>query len=75
VLPLLLTTAGEGVATGYVVASAVFAGLALFAVGASLSLFTGRSALVSGLRQLGLGAAAATLTYVIGSVIGVSTTA
>jgi VIT1/CCC1 family predicted Fe2+/Mn2+ transporter len=75
VLPFLFAPAGEGVATGYVVASAVLAGLALFAVGASLSLFTGRSALMSGLRQLGLGAAAATLTYVIGSVIGVSTTA
>jgi len=75
VLPFFFAPASEGVATGYVVANAVLAGLALFAVGASLSLFTGRSALKSGLRQLGLGAAAAALTYGIGSVIGVSTTA
>jgi vacuolar iron transporter family protein len=75
VLPFLFAPASEGVATGYVIASAVLAGLALFAVGASLSLFTGRSALMSGLRQLGLGAAAAALTYVIGRAIGVSTTA
>jgi vacuolar iron transporter family protein len=74
VLPFLFAPASEGVAIGYVIASAVLAGLALFAVGASLSLFTGRSALMSGLRQLGLGAAAATLTYVIGRAIGVSTT-
>jgi vacuolar iron transporter family protein len=75
VLPFFFAPASESVATGYVVASAVLAGLALFAVGASLSLFTGRSALKSGLRQLGLGAAAAALTYGIGRAIGVSTTA
>jgi VIT1/CCC1 family predicted Fe2+/Mn2+ transporter/rubrerythrin len=75
VLPFLFAPAAEEVSAGYVVASAVLAGLALFAVGASLSLFTGRSALMSGLRQLGLGAAAAALTYSIGRIIGVSTTA
>jgi VIT1/CCC1 family predicted Fe2+/Mn2+ transporter/rubrerythrin len=73
VLPFIFAPSSETVAAGYVVASAVLAGLALFAVGASLSLFTGRSALKSGLRQLGLGAAAAALTYGIGRVIGVST--
>jgi VIT1/CCC1 family predicted Fe2+/Mn2+ transporter len=73
VLPFIFAPSSESVAAGYVVASAVLAGLALFAVGASLSLFTGRSALKSGLRQLGLGAAAAALTYGIGRVIGVST--
>ena len=75
VLPFLFAPAAEDVAAGYVIASAALAGIALFGVGASLSLFTGRSALMSGLRQLGLGAAAAALTYGIGSLIGVSTTA
>jgi VIT1/CCC1 family predicted Fe2+/Mn2+ transporter len=75
VLPFFFAPAAEDVAIGYVIASATLAGLALFGVGAALSLFTGRSALMSGLRQLGLGAAAAALTYGIGSVIGVSTTA
>ena len=74
VVPFLLAPAAEGVSAGYVIASAALAGLALFAVGASLSLFTGRSALKSGLRQLGLGAVAAALTYGIGRVIGVSAT-
>jgi VIT1/CCC1 family predicted Fe2+/Mn2+ transporter len=74
VLPFLLAPAAEDVSAGYVIASAALAGLALFAVGASLSLFTGRSALKSGLRQLGLGAVAAALTYGIGRLIGVSTT-
>ncbi len=53
--------------------SAALSAIALFAVGASLSLFTGRGALLSGLRQLGLGAAAAALTFGIGSIIGAST--
>jgi VIT1/CCC1 family predicted Fe2+/Mn2+ transporter len=75
VIPFVFAPASEGVAAGYVIVSAALAGLALFGVGASLSLFTGRSALKSGLRQLGLGAAAAALTYGIGSAIGVSTTA
>jgi len=44
---------------------------ALFAVGAGVSLLTGRSLVFSGLRQLGIGLGAATVTYLIGSLIGV----
>ena len=43
--PFSFAPAAEDVATGYVIVSAVLAGIALFGVGASLSLFTGRSAL------------------------------
>jgi VIT1/CCC1 family predicted Fe2+/Mn2+ transporter len=46
--------------------------VALFAVGAGVSLLTGRSVLFSGVRQVGIGAAAAIVTYVVGTVIGVS---
>jgi VIT1/CCC1 family predicted Fe2+/Mn2+ transporter/rubrerythrin len=46
--------------------------VALFAVGAGVSLLTGRGALFSGSRQVLIGAAAAVVTYVVGSVIGVS---
>jgi VIT1/CCC1 family predicted Fe2+/Mn2+ transporter len=46
---------------------------ALFVVGAAVSLLTGRSLLFSGVRQLSIGLAAAIVTYVIGSLIGVST--
>jgi VIT1/CCC1 family predicted Fe2+/Mn2+ transporter len=42
----------------------------LFAVGAALSLFTGRAAVASGLRMLGIGAAAGATTYTIGSLLG-----
>lgn len=46
--------------------------LGLFAVGASMSLFTGRHALLSGLRMLGIGGAAGLTTYFIGAWLGVS---
>jgi VIT1/CCC1 family predicted Fe2+/Mn2+ transporter len=46
--------------------------LALFAVGAAISLFTGRGALRDGLRMLFIGAAAGALTYAIGNLLGVS---
>lgn len=45
---------------------------ALFVVGAAVSLLTGRGLLFSGVRQLGIGLGAATVTYLIGSLIGVS---
>jgi len=46
--------------------------VALFTLGALVSLLTGRSLLFSGLRQVGLGAAAAIVTFLVGRVIGVS---
>jgi vacuolar iron transporter family protein len=45
----------------------------LFAVGAAVSLLTGRGMLFSGARQLVIGLAAALVTYAIGTLIGVST--
>jgi VIT1/CCC1 family predicted Fe2+/Mn2+ transporter len=49
-------------------------GIALFAVGAGVSLFTGRSILFSGTRQLAIGSIAAAVTFTIGKLIGVGTT-
>jgi VIT1/CCC1 family predicted Fe2+/Mn2+ transporter len=46
--------------------------VALFAVGAGVSLLTGRGVLYSGFRQVALGAAAAAVTYAVGRAIGVS---
>jgi VIT1/CCC1 family predicted Fe2+/Mn2+ transporter/rubrerythrin len=45
--------------------------VALFAVGAGVSLLTGRGLLFSGVRQLAIGLGAAIVTFLIGSVIGV----
>ena len=46
--------------------------VALFAVGATLSLFTGRNAWWSGTRMLGIGCAAGAVTYLIGRALGVT---
>jgi len=51
-------------------AAAGVAGVALFAVGATLSLFTGRSAWRGGLRMVLIGAAAGGLTWLIGNLLG-----
>ena len=67
VVPYLITTGG----TAFVASIALSVG-ALFAVGAGVSLLTGRSLLFSGGRQVVIGAAAAIVTYVVGLVIGVA---
>lgn len=45
--------------------------LALFAVGAALSMFVGRGAVRGGLRMLGVGGAAGLATFLIGRLLGV----
>ena len=57
-----------------VVVSLVISLVALFAVGAGVSLLTGRGLVFSGVRQLVIGLVAALVTYGIGTVIGVATT-
>ncbi len=52
--------------------SMALTGVALFSVGAIISLFTGRSALRDGARMLLIGAAAGAVTYAIGSAVGVA---
>jgi len=47
-------------------------GVALVLIGAGTSLFTGRSLVFSSARQLGIGFAAAGITYGIGRIVGVS---
>ena len=69
VLPLLPFLFGTGHA---LTVSIGLTALGLFAVGASMSLFTGRHATLSGLRMLGIGGAAGLATYFIGSWLGVS---
>jgi VIT1/CCC1 family predicted Fe2+/Mn2+ transporter len=46
--------------------------LALFAVGALISIFTARGPLSSGARMLGIGLLASAITYFVGSLLGVS---
>jgi len=49
-----------------------FSLIALFAVGAGVSLITGRGLLFSGARQVLIGAAAAAVTFGVGRLIGFS---
>ncbi len=67
VLPFMFTSGWTAVVTSVAVSA-----LALFGVGAAITIFTGRSALTSGLRQLVLGMAAAGLTYAVGHLLGVA---
>lgn len=58
--------------TAGVIASASVTGLALLGVGALTARVTGRSPVMSGLRMLAIGGAAAAVTYLIGLALGVS---
>ena len=70
-LPLLpwLFTAG----TGATLASVVIGAVAALVVGGALGFFTGRSPVRSALRQLGVAAVAAAVTYGIGRAVGAAT--
>jgi VIT1/CCC1 family predicted Fe2+/Mn2+ transporter len=65
-IPFLL-----GLSRGVLIAAGL-SGAALFVVGALLSLFSGKSALLGGARMLLIGSAAAAATYFIGSLFNVS---
>jgi vacuolar iron transporter family protein len=56
-----------GYAQNGILIASLISGTALFCVGAALSLFSGRNALVGGARMLAIGSAAAAATYFIGS--------
>ena len=59
-------------AEGALIAAVAVTGAALFGVGAVISLFTGRSAVRDGLRMLAIGGGAGTVTYLVGTLLGVS---
>ena len=68
IIPIIPYTFLTGIAG--IVLSMAFSAVGLFAVGAAITLFTGRSVLYSGFRQVLFGMAAAGVTYVIGRLIG-----
>jgi len=67
VFPFLFLTGWPAVAT-----SALASVVGLFMLGAATTLFTGRSVLLAGSRQVLIGAAAAAFTYVLGALLGTS---
>ncbi len=56
------------------VTSVALSAVALYGIGAAITLFTGRPAWRSGGRQVLFGLAAAAFTYGVGSLIGVAVT-
>jgi len=70
IVPVIPYLVGSGAAAFWIAIAASLG--ALFVVGAGVSLLTGRSLLFSGARQVGIGAAAAVVTYFVGTAIGVS---
>jgi len=67
ILPYFFTSGMAGVAW-----SVALSGIGLFVIGAGMTLVTGRNALVSGLRQVLFGLAAAAITFGVGRLIGVN---
>ena len=65
ILPFLVTSGAAAIAV-----AAVMVGVALFATGATVGVLTGGSLLRRGLRQLGIGVAAAVVTYWLGRLFG-----
>jgi VIT1/CCC1 family predicted Fe2+/Mn2+ transporter len=70
VVPLVPFLVGSGLWA--IVASTALSGVALFALGAAITLMTGKHPIVAGLRQLGFGMAAAAVTFGIGALLGTS---
>lgn len=68
IVPVIPFLFGSGPAV--IAASAVISGLALFGVGAAITVVTGQAALRSGARQLAFGLAAAAVTFGLGSLLG-----
>jgi len=67
VLPYVFLTGTTGV-----IASAALSAVGLFAVGAAITLMTGLNPILAGLRQVGIGLAAAAVTFGLGRLIGVN---
>jgi VIT1/CCC1 family predicted Fe2+/Mn2+ transporter len=55
-----------------IILSAASSAVGLFIIGASITLFTGKSVLYSGMRQVVFGLIAAAITFGIGHFIGIS---
>jgi VIT1/CCC1 family predicted Fe2+/Mn2+ transporter len=70
ILPVLPFTFLNGSAA--IMASLIFSAVGLFVIGGGITLFTGRSVLFSGTRQVLFGLAAAAITFGVGRLIGVN---
>jgi VIT1/CCC1 family predicted Fe2+/Mn2+ transporter len=55
-----------------IIASAASSAFGLFVIGAAITLMTGSNAVISGLRQVAFGLAAAAITFGVGRIVGVN---
>lgn len=69
-IPLIPFLFGSG--TAAVLWASVLSGLTLFAIGATMTVFTGKNLVAQGLKMLAVGGAAAAITYFVGSLLGVN---
>jgi len=70
IIPVLPFMFAQG--TTAIIGSAAFSAVGLFLLGAAITLFTGRTVLYSGVRQVLIGLASAGAVFVIGHLIGMS---
>jgi vacuolar iron transporter family protein len=71
ILPLFPWFVTEGAAA--VIASVTIGAIAALALGAAIGLMSGRNVLATAVRQLAVAAIAATVTFGVGHLLGVST--
>jgi VIT1/CCC1 family predicted Fe2+/Mn2+ transporter/rubrerythrin len=67
IIPVLPFIVGGGIP-----AAAIVSAIGLFIIGAGITLVTGRPVLISGLRQVAFGLAAAAISYGVGRLVGVA---
>ena len=70
ILPYLAGAGGVGAGGQAFILSAIVSGAGLFIVGAAVALASGRGVVFGGVRMLAVGAAAAAVTFGIGTLIG-----
>ncbi len=70
IIPVISFVLLEGIPA--IVISLTLSAIGLFVIGAFITLFTGRSVVRSGMRQVVFGLAAAAVTFLIGRLVGVS---
>ena len=69
-IPLVPFIFGSG--TSAIVSASILSGLALFAIGGIMTVFTGKHFVLQGLKMMVIGGAAAGITFIVGKALGVN---
>lgn len=68
IIPVIPFLVGSG--TSAILAATVLSAVGLFALGAAITVMTGKQPILAGLRQVGFGLAAAAITFGVGALLG-----